>query len=240
MPLALFGTPVGVPIVLGRVAARDAAHHELAKHAYRAARPGLLARLVSWLWDSLGAPIERAAGSTVGGVVGPVIILTLVAAAVIGLRVKLGPLGRAARAEQTLFLGRERTAAEHRAAADRHAARGEWADAVRERLRAVVRSLEERAILDPRPGRTADEAAAEAGASLPTCAAGLREAARHFDEVWYGGRAANSDTDARMRALDTQVSATRPTLATENSGPNGWPKRGTDSEPTSAPAGWSA
>ena len=34
-------------------------------------------------------------------------------------------------------------------------------------MRAIVRSLEERALLDLRPGRTADEAAAEAGRSLP-------------------------------------------------------------------------
>ena len=70
------------------------------------------------------------------------------------------------------------------AAADAHAARGEWADAVRERLRAVVRSLEERAVLDERPGRTADEAAAEAGTALPTCADDLRRSARLFDDIW--------------------------------------------------------
>ena len=34
-------------------------------------------------------------------------------------------------------------------------------------MRAIVRSLEERALLDPRPGRTADEAAAEAGRTAP-------------------------------------------------------------------------
>ena len=125
------------------------------------------------------------------------------------LRLKVGPLGRREAREQALFSGRARTAAEHRAAADAHAAAGEWADAVRERLRAVVRSLEERAVLDQRPGRTADEAAAEAGAALPAVAAELRRAARLFDDVWYGGRAAGPESDAALRAVDEQVRAAR-------------------------------
>ena len=57
-------------------------------------------------------------------------------------------------------------------------------------MRAIVRSLEERALLDPRPGRTADEAAAEAGRALPAHADRLRAAARDFDDVTYGGRTA--------------------------------------------------
>jgi hypothetical protein len=81
---------------------------------------------------------------------------------------------------------------------------------VRERLRAVVRSLEERAVLDERPGRTADEAAAEAGRALPDCVAGLRAAAVLFDEVWYGGRPAGPASYAALRDLDAQVQAARP------------------------------
>ena len=46
-----------------------------------------------------------------------------------------------------------------------------------ERYRALVRSLEERGLVDERPGRTADEAAAEGAAALPT-AAGLLPAGR--------------------------------------------------------------
>lgn len=202
--------PLEVPVELGRAAARDAARAELAKPAYRAAEPSLTERLLGWLADRLSDLLDRVSGVGPGGRVGLLVIVLLGLAAMVAVRLTVGPLGRSARAEPSLFLGRERTADEHRSAADRHAARGEWADAVRERLRAVVRSLEERTILDPRPGRTADEAAAEAGAALPLCAAGLREAARLFDEVCYGGRPAGSDTDARLRELDRRVSATRP------------------------------
>ena len=109
-------------------------------------------------------------------------------------------------------MGRNRTAAEHRAAADAHAAAGAWAEAVRERLRAVVRSLEQRAVLDERAGRTADEAAADAGRALPSCAVGLRAAAVLFDEIWYGGRPAGPESYAALRDLDAQVQATRPDL----------------------------
>ena len=59
----------------------------------------------------------------------------------------------------------------------------------------------------PRPGRTADEAAAEAGRALPDRDAELRAAARLFDDVWYGGRAATA-MDAQLRAVDEAVRAT--------------------------------
>ncbi|NEA03407.1 DUF4129 domain-containing protein, partial [Streptomyces sp. SID10116] len=72
------------------------------------------------------------------------------------------------------------------AASEAHAARAHWSQAVQERMRAVVRALEERALLDPRPGRTADEAAAEAGRTLPSHTDRLRAAARAFDDVTYG------------------------------------------------------
>ena len=79
-----------------------------------------------------------------------------------------------------------------------------------ERLRATVRGLEERDLLDTRAGRTADEAAAEAGRALPTLADELRAAARTFDEVRYGGRTADAATDARLRTLDDAVRRTKP------------------------------
>jgi hypothetical protein len=199
-----------VPVDLGRDEAAQGARDELAKQVYRDAGPGLVERLVRWLLEQAGRLLDGAAGVSPGGYAGLVVVLLLVAAAVVAVRLKLGPLGRRATREEALFVGRTRTAAQHRAAADAHAAAGAWAEAVRERLRAVVRSLEERAVLDERPGRTADEAAAEAGRALPDCAAGLRAAAVLFDEVWYGGRPAGPASYAALRDLDAQVQAARP------------------------------
>jgi hypothetical protein len=201
-----------VPVDLGRDQAAQLAREELAKQVYRDAGPGLVERLVRWLLEQAGRLLDGAAGVSPGGYSGLVVVLLLVAAAVVAVRLKVGPLGRRAAREDVLFVGGTRTAAQHRAAADAHAAAGAWAEAVRERLRAVVRSLEERAVLDERAGRTADEAAAAAGRALPSCAAGLRSAAVLFDEIWYGGRPAGPESYAALRDLDAQVQAARPDL----------------------------
>jgi hypothetical protein len=66
-------------------------------------------------------------------------------------------------------------------------------------------------VLDERPGRTADEAAAEAGRALPGQAADLADAARLFDDVTYGGHPAEREHDARLRSLDEALAAARPT-----------------------------
>lgn len=199
----------GVPVDLGREEAARLAREELAKEIYRSHRPGLVQRAVRWLLDKGMDLLDKAAGVSPGGHLGLVVLVLLVVVAVVAIRLRIGPVGRGAATEEALFAGRPRTAAEHRMAAEEHAARGEWAEAVRERLRAVVRSLEERALLDERPGRTADEAAREAGAALPACATDLRDAARLFDDVWYGGRPAGPGSDARMRAVDDAVRAAR-------------------------------
>jgi hypothetical protein len=199
-----------VPVELGRAAAREAAQAELARAAYREARPSLTERVVGYLYDRLAQLLDRLAEVSPGGHVGLLAVVLLVVAAVVAVRLRVGPLGRAAGTERALFVGGPRSADEHRAAAEAHTASGEWALAVRERLRAVVRSLEERALLEPRPGRTADEAAREAGVALPECAEVLLAAARLFDEVWYGGRPAGPDADRLLRELDRRVAAARP------------------------------
>lgn len=199
----------GVPVDLGREEAARLAQQELSKQVYQERRPGLWQRLVRWLLDQAGELLDRVAGVSPGGRSGLVVLALLVVVAIVAVRLRVGPFGRRSPVDPALFTGRVRTADEHRAAADAHAARGEWAEAVRERLRAVVRSLEERAVLDERPGRTADEAAAEAGAVLPSCADDLRRATRLFDDVWYGGRPADPTGDAALRALDEKVRGTR-------------------------------
>lgn len=204
---------LAVPVELGREAAQRAAEDELAKQMYERARPGLVQRVLEWLFERIAGVLEDAGGASPGGYAGLLLIVLLVVAAAVAVRLKVGPFGRSARAEDALFVGGPRTSAQHRAAADAHAAAGEWAEAVRERLRAVIRSLEERSLLDPRPGRTADEAAAQAGQALPECAASLHAAARLFDEIWYGGRSASAASDRSLRDLDEQVRSSRPVLS---------------------------
>ena len=77
-------------------------------------------------------------------------------------------------------------AALHRHNAEQAARGGDWQEAIRERFRAVIAVLDERALLPERPDRTADEAAADAGELLPEHAQALADSARAFDEVEYG------------------------------------------------------
>ena len=201
---------MSVPVDLGREAAQEAAREELAKQVYRDAGPGLVERAMRWVYGRVTDVLDQVAAVSPGGYAGVVVVLLLLVAAAVAIRLRVGPLGRREALHESLFVGRERSADEHRAAADAHARAGEWAEALRERLRAVVRSLEERAVLEPRPGQTADEAAAQAEAVLPSCAADLAAAARLFDDVWYGGRPAGPESDASLRELDRTVRSARP------------------------------
>lgn len=205
--------PLAVPVELGREAARDAAHQELSRQVYQQARPGLVERALQWLYEHIVELLNNVGNASPGGYAGVIAIVLLVVAAIVAVRLKVGPFGKTRRVEEALFVGGPRSAAEHRRAADAHAAAGEWAEAVRDRLRAVIRSLEERALLDPRPGRTADEAAVEAGAALPDCSASLRAGARVFDDIWYGGRVASASSDQVLRDLDERVRTSRSVLS---------------------------
>jgi hypothetical protein len=202
--------PLAVPVELGREEARDAAADELSRSIYQQSRPGLTERVLTWLYEQVSALLDRLSEASPGGGPGLVVLVLLVVAAVVAVRLAVGPVRASAREEEPLFVGGPRSAAEHRASAEAHAAAGRWAEAVRDRLRAVIRSLEERSLLDARPGRTADEAAAEAGRVLPDQAAALRTAARVFDDVWYGGRRATEQDDALLRDLDDRVRRARP------------------------------
>jgi hypothetical protein len=99
----------------------------------------------------------------------------------------------------------ELPAADLASLADRLAAEGRYAEAVRERLRAMVRHLVEHAVVGHRPDWTVTELAGAAGAALPPAAAPLSTAATVFSDIWYAQRPATADDDARMRALATNV-----------------------------------
>jgi hypothetical protein len=76
-------------------------------------------------------------------------------------------------------------------------------------MRAVAATLEERGVLDRRPGRTAHEIAAEAGAARPQAAPALAAAASTFDAVVYGDRGALAADYEKVVAADDAVAATR-------------------------------
>ncbi|MFD3542830.1 DUF4129 domain-containing protein [Streptomyces sp. NPDC058662] len=200
------------PVTTPRGPAREAAERELSEPAYHENDPSLLDRALRELLTWLDELLRSASGVTPGGGFGLLTVIVLVVLVAALLWWRLGSPRRTATSTGTLFDDGPRSAADHRAAADAHAAAARWTEAVQERMRAVVRSLEERTLLDPRPGRTADEAAAEASVSLPDHAAELRAAARAFDDVTYGGRTADADTYARLRTLDLTLDRAKPLL----------------------------
>ncbi|MBT2404698.1 MULTISPECIES: DUF4129 domain-containing protein [unclassified Streptomyces] len=200
------------PVTTPREPAREAAERELSKPLYHQNDPGLFERALDRFWEWVSDLFSRASGATPGGGLGLLAVLILVLLVIAALWWRLGTPRRTATGAGTLFDDGLRSAADHRAAADAHAAAGRWTEAVQERMRAVVRSLEERTLLDPRPGRTADEAAAEAAVSLPEHTGDLRAAARAFDDVTYGGRTADAATYGRLRSLDLALERAKPLL----------------------------
>ncbi|WP_447039427.1 DUF4129 domain-containing protein [Streptomyces sp. DSM 118878] len=200
------------PVTIPRDPAREAAERELSDPAYHENDAGLLQRALNRFWDWIDDLFSAAAGATPGGGIGLLVIVLAAALLAAALWWRLGTPRRTPTSAPALFDDRPRSAAEHRAASEAHAAQAHWNQAVQERMRAIVRALEERALLDPRPGRTADEAAAEAGHTLPAHAGELRSAAHEFDDVTYGGRTADESAYRRLAGLDRDLERTRPTL----------------------------
>jgi len=208
------------PITLPRDPAREAARRELSKRMYHENDPSWFQRALDAFWEWVGKLFETASTATPGGTLGLVVIIAAVVAVLGALWWRLGTPRRQPTSVPALFDDRPRSAAEHRAAAEAHAAQGHWNRAVQERMRAIVRALEERALLDIRPGRTADEAAAEAGRALPAHTGPLHAAARSFDDVTYGGRAATEQSYRRIAELDRDLERAKPQLTSSSTTQN--------------------
>ncbi|MFD5248800.1 DUF4129 domain-containing protein [Amycolatopsis sp. NPDC058340] len=199
-----------VPVDIDRDTARLRAAEELSGQAYQAARPSWLSEAFEWVVEKLLRFLETVNGVVPGGIFAVVLLVVVLIVLVVVIRLKSGPLATAAKSGRAVFAGQRKASGEHRKAAEEAAARGDFDDAVRERFRAVVRSLEERALLDEKSGRTADEAAIEAGRLLPDVAVPLRAGARLFDDVHYGGIPATADGYRSLSDLDERCRRARP------------------------------
>lgn len=197
-----------VPVTPDAEQARTWLERELLLPAYQH-RPSLLDQLTTWLEQLfLDAPWHGLNGTLVAGLA--VVALALVTAVAFWVA---GPVRRTRRTRSSGLVhvtDDRRTAAQIRIDADAAATRGDWDRAVAERFRALVRSLEERAVIDERPGRTAHEAVEAALRRLPALTAGLRRAGVLFDDVVYGGVPATSGDDTWLRGLDAEVMSSRP------------------------------
>ncbi|SDS28326.1 protein of unknown function [Paraoerskovia marina] len=204
--VVVLGAVLDVPVDPDAETARQWLADELARSEYSEGGESLLERFLLWL-GSLTVP-DATFSIPLALVVSVGLVLLLIVGFVVGGRIRLGSAER--HASDAVLDDDPRTAADIRTDAQRHADDGRWALATSERFRAIARSLEERAILDERAGRTAQEIAREASPALPDVSRGLVEGAHRFDGVLYGHRYADAEDYAAMSTLDEEVARTRP------------------------------
>lgn len=209
-----WSVPLAIPIRIGRDEAQRRAAEELGKAKYGGTPDwldGVANRLDTFLQRILDVLLpfllrERGGGGGVNWGFVLAVALILVAIALVVWRIGL-PRWQKRQRVASLDLDPRRGADDYRRLAEGHATQEDWADAVRDRFRAVVRELELRTILDERPARTASEAAYHASRALPSCAEPLRSGAEAFNAVSYGDRRADQADYAQMIRLDQQVTA---------------------------------
>ncbi len=190
-------------IDIDRDAAHDAAQAELSKSIYP--KPSAIDMILGWLEDVLYRLTAGASKFPGGWLTVTVLLVLLVIAIVVAVRIARRAMRSSRSDAPALFGDHLLTAAEHRATAERYAASGDWAPAIRHRLRAIARQLEENGVLDAVPGRTATELARAAGRALPTLAGELSSAADIFNDVTYGERPATEQQYRRIADLDARL-----------------------------------
>ena len=199
------------PVLPDAEEARRWAAEELAKPEYRQAAPGWLesfwAGLLEWL-RSLDAS-SADAGPLPSSLIG-IAIAVVIAAGVMLARPRLNAKVRQAR--EVFGMDSPLTAADYRQRAETAAAGAKWGDAVVDRFRALVRSAEDRTILNPQPGRTADEVARELALPFGADAHRLNHAARTFDAVRYGNHPALQADYLGIAGLDAELESARPAV----------------------------
>nr|WP_279672580.1 DUF4129 domain-containing protein [Flexivirga meconopsidis] len=102
------------------------------------------------------------------------------------------------------------TAEQLRRRANHALSQGDSRSAVLDLFRAIARSAEERALVVPRPGRTAHEVGLELAPFFPGHHDALLASANLFDRVRYGGATATADDVAHVRSLDDELTRARP------------------------------
>lgn len=188
---------------IGRDPARRLARRELSKAIYH--QTSLPQEVIGAVERFLQRIFSGGSQVTPGGWWSLIALAALAVAVVAVIASRVGPLAGSGRrgAQMAAADGaRPLTARQLREQAAARAAEGDYSTAILQRLRAIALSCEERGILVPDAGRTADELAAQAGARFPGQVAGLAEAARLFDRIRYGYGTGTPAGYERLRDLD--------------------------------------
>ena len=194
-----------IPVVPDADTARQWAIDELAKAAYQDRGPSLLQRIQEWFAHLFASVFGSGPGfGSVTSILAIVVVVLVVAAVVYAV---VGPMRRARRSarERSVFEDDARTSAQMRESSERAAADGEWSLATLERYRAIIRSLEERDLIEERAGMTAHEAAGEVARRFPDVRYLVEHASEIFDSVRYGNSEATSREYDTMTSLDRSL-----------------------------------
>jgi Domain of unknown function (DUF4129) len=189
-------------------AAHQAAQAELEKPIYTKASAAQ--QLDEWLNELFMRLLEKTAHIPGGWFTATVLLILLGVAVAAGVHIARNTMRTKRGGDYQLFEAAQLTAAQHRATAESYAAEGNWSAAIRHRLRAVARQLEESGVLNPALGRTANELADDAGAALPHLSNELSRAATTFNDVTYGERPGTQEAYQMIVDLDDHLRSRAP------------------------------
>ncbi|GAA1341894.1 DUF4129 domain-containing protein [Arthrobacter roseus] len=183
---------------------------ELAKAPYVESQPGPLERfwrvVLEWLTDALDG--VRSLDSDVGVLLLGFAALTVIALAIWFIKPRLNA---AARLPVDVFDGNKvLEASRHRALAAAAAVDAHYNEALTETLRAVIRSAEERTLIERAPGRTADEVSRLLGDCFQDRTDDIQWLVSRFNEVRYGAGRASAKDYEWARIVDQQLEKTQP------------------------------
>lgn len=194
--------------------ARDPAQREARRELSRAVyhQISVTQKILDAINTFLDKLFSGASHASPGGWWTLVALAAVVVAVIAVILTRTGPLARSARRAPLMGDpgGRSLTARQCRADAEDAAADGDYSTAILQRLRAIALSCEERRVLAPDAGRTADELAALAGARFPAQAAELADAARLFDRIRFGDGTGTRDGYERLTGLDATLARLAP------------------------------
>ncbi len=209
-------------VLIDRDAAHDAAQRELSKPVYP--KQNFSERFGDWINDFIYRIIAKGSEFPGGWFTIALLLTLLVVAVVVAIRLARRTMRSSHKGDFALFGSAELSAAEHRATAERFAAEANWSAAIRHRLRAVARQLEESGVLNAVPGRTANELGRDAARFLPELTSELADAAVSFNDVTYGERPGTESAYRGIAELDEQIRSRR--FAAARDAPS---QRGTES-----------
>nr|NLD39866.1 DUF4129 domain-containing protein [Actinomycetales bacterium] len=199
-----------IPVDPSAAEAREWAREELARPVY--SPDNLFTRIGDWILNVLGSLFGGQLGSSSPLV--SVLLLVLVVALAIVTVIFAGRVRRVRNVTSQpgshLLFDDARPASELRRDARAALARGDLTTAFLDAYRAIIRSLDERVLIDDRPGLTAQEAAHLAKVPFPAYASTWEWAARLFDAVCYGRATPEAADVQHLIQFDTEVDSAVP------------------------------